>query len=45
MGAFEVEGDSQGMPVSFCPAPDSGDVGDLGNETEQDEDKHAVIGV
>jgi hypothetical protein len=33
------------MPVSFCPSTDLCDVEHVGDETQQDECKHTVIGM
>jgi len=43
--AFEFQGFFEDVPLSFCPSPDFGDGGQLGEESEKDEGEHAVIGV
>jgi len=40
-----LQRDWEGMPVFFCPSPDGSDGGYLGDETEQDENEHPVIGM
>jgi len=40
----EKKGFSEDVPISLCPSPDLGDVGHFGEETDENEGEHAVIG-
>ena len=43
--AFEFQGFFENVPLSFCPSSDFGDGGQLGEESEEYEGEHTVIGV